>query len=327
MKKVKFGVLGISNHFVKRVFFALKKSQKVEIHAIASRNPEKAKAFSMEYGVKKWYPSYEDLLEDDEIEAIYIPLPNHLHAKYTIMASKAGKHVLCEKPLGMNVEEVKRMFENANAHGVLLMEAFMYKFHPQWIRTKEIVESKELGKIRSIECHFSYDNRDPSNIRNNPHYGGGVLLDIGVYAVSVSRFLLKKEPLRVFSVLKRNEFAVDDLVSGILDFGDTHATFTVAGTIFPSQSVDVYGTAGKLQVEIPFNTYPDVPAHIHVTTSIGYRDVCFNPDDHYRLEFEHFADHIRKRGDNSEFYNDSVSNMKVIKALFTSAEKGKWAEL
>ncbi len=327
MKKVKFGVLGISNHFVKRIFFPVRGSDKVEIYAVASRSGEKAEEFAEAYGVKKWYPSYEKLLEDEEIEAVYIPLPNHLHAKYSMMALSYGKHVLCEKPLGLNISEVEEMFASAQKNDKLLMEAFMYKFHPQWKRIKKLIMSRELGEVRSINCHFSYYNCDLSNVRNVPEYGGGVLLDIGVYAVSSARFALGKEPKRVVSVLRKSQKGVDDLVSGILDFESAYSTFTVAGTAFPYQNVTIYGSAGIASVDIPFNTYGDVPVHVQVTTSIGHRELTFEPVDHYLLEFEYFADSIRGKRSILKFYDDSLANMKIVDALFKSTEVGTWVKI
>ena len=328
MKKVKIGVLGISNHFIKRVLFPLKKSEKVEIYAIASRSADKARTFARKHGIKKWYGSYESLLEDEDVEAVYIPLPNHLHAEYVKKAADAKKHILCEKPITPKYEEAKEIIEYARDRGVLLMEAFMYKFHPQWIRAKEIVDSRELGKIQTIHCYFSYDNEDPNNFRNVPKFGGGVLLDIGVYAVSSARFLLNSEPKRVLCLLQKDEkFGVDTLVSGILDFGQSRSLFTVAGQAFPGQSAGVYGTAGTLSVEIPFNTYPDVPGHLNVKTSIGQRDVYLGPADHYLLEFEYFAQAVRENLSLSHLNEDTLSNMKVIDALFKSAKSGKWEEI
>ncbi len=325
MKKLKLGVLGISHHFVKRVLFPLKRSNSVEISAIASRNKEKANAFAQKYEIKKAYASYEELLKDKDIDAIYIPLPNHLHLEYIKKAADAHKHVICEKPIALNYAEAKVAFEYAQKNNVLLMEAFMYKHHPQWIRVKEIVESGEIGDVISIHCYFSYDNKDPKNIRNVLEYGGGALLDIGVYAVSSARWIFNEEPTKVLSILERDkEFGVDTLVSGIMDFNGKNSLFTVATQAFPSQSVEIYGTDGWVKVEIPFNTFPDVPANLFVKTHIGSRDVKVGPTDHYLLEFEYFARAIEEKRSLFSFQNDSLHNMKVIDALFESAREESW---
>ncbi len=329
MGKLKLGVLGISNHFIKRVLFPLKKSDKVEIYAVSSRSSEKAKNFAIKHGIKKWYGSYEELLKDEDVEAVYIPLPNHMHLEYIKKAADAHKHIMCEKPLALNYEDENEAFEYAKKQGVFLMEAFMYKHHPQWKRVKEIVDSRELGDIQTVHCYFSYDNRDPKNIRNVPEFGGGGLLDIGVYAISSARWIFGEEPSKVLALLKKDEkFNVDSLVSGILDFDQgKRSVFTVATQAFPNQSVEIFGTAGTLLVEIPFNTYSDVPAHVVVRTGIGTRDIYVGPADHYLLEFEYFAKAIRENKPLSLLEEDSLNNIKVVDALFKSAEEGIWVYL
>ena len=327
MGKLKLGVLGVSGHFVKRVFFPLRDAKNLEVYAIASRDPERARAFSEKYGIKKWYGSYEDLLEDKDIDAVYIPLPNHLHLEYIKKAADMGKHIMCEKPLTMNYKDTKEAIAYTEKKGVLLMEAFMYKFHPQWQKAKEVIERGELGEVQTMHCYFSYNNPDSKNFRNHPEYGGGVVLDIGVYAVSSARFLLGAEPKQVISVLEKERFGVDTLVSGMLYFGKARSLFTVAGLAYPWQNIEVYGTGGTLFIEVPFNTYSDIPGHVSITTSIGSRDVYLGPVDHYLLEFEYFADVINKGGSFKELNRDSLNNMKVIDGLFSSAKEGKWVEL
>ena len=325
---MRFGVLGISNHFVKRVLLPLKRSEEAEIYAIASRSAGKAREFAREHGIRKWYGSYDALLNDKDVDAVYIPLPNHLHAEYIKKAADAGKHVLCEKPIALNYPQAREAIEYAQKRGILLMEAFMYRFHPQWIRAREIVLSGELGQIQSIHCYFSYDNKDPSNIRNIKEFGGGALLDIGVYATSTARFLLNAEPKRVLCLLQKDpKFDVDTLVSGMLDFGEIRSLFTVATQAFPAQNVEVYGTSGTLTLEIPFNIYPDVPAHVTVRTGIGQREILLGPADQYLLEFDAFAKAVRGRATFPFPHEDSLANMKTIDALFRSAESGKWEEV
>ncbi len=324
---IKLGVLGVSNHFVKRVFFSLRESSLVEVYAIASRNPEKAKRFAEKYNIKKWYGSYEELLADKDIDAVYIPLPNHLHLEYIKKSADNGKHILCEKPLTLSAKDTIEAVNYANSKSVLLMEAFMYKFHPQWIKTKELIERREIGEVQTIHCYFSYNHPDPTNFRNNPEYGGGVLFDIGVYATSTARYLLQKEPERVSALLEVGPFGVDSLVSGMLYFGKARSLFTVAGLAYPWQRVEIFGSGGLIFVDIPFNTYPDVPVKVSVTTTIGKRDIYFGPDDHYLLEFEFFANAIMKGESLSDLNEDSIGNAKVIDALFAAAKKGKWVRL
>ncbi|TYB86485.1 MAG: Gfo/Idh/MocA family oxidoreductase [Kosmotoga sp.] len=328
MKKLKLGVLGVSSHFVKRVLFPLKHSSSIEIYAIASRNYEKAKKFALKHDISKYYGSYEELLGDKDVDFVYIPLPNHLHVEYIKKSADAGKHVICEKPLALSYEKSKEAFDYTNTKGILLMEAFMYKLHPQWKRAWEIVQSGEIGKVRSIYCQFSYDNEDPSNIRNIKEYGGGGLYDIGVYAVSSARFMMDEEPKKVLCELNRHpEWKIDILSSGILDFGTKRSMFTVSTQAFPYQNVSVFGTSGVLSIKVPFNMYPDVPGEISVETSIGKRTIFTKPEDQYKLEFEEFARAISEKIPLPVSVKDSLSNARVIDALFESAKRQSWTEL
>lgn len=328
MKKLKLGVLGISSHFVKRILFPLKHSSLIEIYAIASRNYDKAKDFANKNGIEKYYGSYEELLKNKDVDFVYIPLPNHLHVEYIKKSADAGKHVICEKPLSLSFESTKEAFNYAKSKGVLLMEAFMYKLHPQWKRAWKIVQSGEIGKVRSTYCQFSYDNKDPSNIRNIKEYGGGGLYDIGVYAVSSARYLTDEEPKRVFCELNIHpEWKIDILTSGILDFGTKKSMFTVSTQAFPYQNVSVFGTAGVLSIKVPFNMYPDVPGEVTVETSIGKRTIFTEPEDQYKLEFEEFARAVTEKVSLPVSEKDSLGNARVIDSLFESAEKEKWIEL
>lgn len=217
---MKLGVLGVSGHFEKRVILPLQKSTVIEVYAIASRSREKAESFAKKYEIPHWYSSYEELLKDKSIEMVYIPLPNHMHCEWIKKTADAGKHILCEKPLAMNSSEAKTCIQYAQSKNVSIMEAFMYRFHPQWKHALELIRTGEIGKIQSIHVFFGYNNTDPKNIRNIKENGGGALMDIGCYAVSTARFLLETEPVRVLSLVKRDQnFGTDILSSGILDFG------------------------------------------------------------------------------------------------------------
>lgn len=328
MESMKLGVLGISNHFVKRVLCPLKRSKKVEIHAISSRDAEKSAKFAQNHGIPKWYGSYEALLADGEIDAVYIPLPNHLHLEYIKKAADAGKSVICEKPVALDSEQAKEAFEYAKNRGIVLMEAFMYRFHPQWLHAKELLLSGEIGKVRSVHCMYSYDNKDPRNIRNIREFGGGALLDIGVYAVSTARYVMGSEPERVVSLIENDrEFGTDVLTSAVLDFGGPRAIFTVSTQNYPGQRIEIYATGGRMSIEIPFNMYPDVPGRVTVETSVGKRDFLSETADQYLLEFEAFAKAVKEGAEPYEFSKDSIGNMKAIDAIFRSAETGAWEKV
>jgi predicted dehydrogenase len=325
MERVRWGVLGVSEHFIRRVVLPIKKSSIVELYGIASRSPEKAKNTAEKYGITRSYSSYDELLEDENIEAVYIPLPNHLHAKWIKKTADKGKHILCEKPLALTKDEAQESVDYAKSKGVLIMEAFMYRFHPEWQRVYELISVGEIGEVQSIYTFFAYNNPDPKNIRNNPDYGGGGLLDIGCYAVSISRFLLGKEPRKVISLIYNDSnFKVDILSSGIIDFGKARSLFTVATKLFSNQRVDINGSRGYINILIPFNIYPDVPAKVSITTSVGTRTLEFFPVDQYGLEFESFSLSIRNNKSTPIPSDDIVNNQKVLDALFESAKTKSW---
>ncbi|MBN1797906.1 MAG: Gfo/Idh/MocA family oxidoreductase [Spirochaetales bacterium] len=328
MKKIKFGILGVSRHFILRVSSALTRSSAVETHGLASRRSEQAKTWAKKLGIPRWYGSYQELLEDPEIDAVYIPLPNHLHEEWIKKAADAGKHVLCEKPLTLTAAQAQAAVDYCKKAKVKIMEAFMYKCHPQWRRARELAAVGEIGKLRFVHTFFCYSNTNPRDIRNNPEMGGGALYDIGCYAVSAARFLLQKEPVRVLCVLTRDpDFKTDILTSGILDFGEERATFSVSTQSFNYQQVELLGSGGRMRIQIPFNMYPDVPAELFVTTGVGTRCIKTDPQDQYRIEFEEFAGSIINNSEPPVPPSDAVGNMKVIDALFQSAESGRWINL
>jgi predicted dehydrogenase len=325
MKSLQLGILSVSGFFQKKIAIPVAKSPLIDIAAIASRSADKAEAAARQYNIPKAYGSYEALFADDELDAVYIPLPNHLHAEYIRKAADAGKHIICEKPIALTAQEAKESIAYAENKGVKVMEAFMYRFHPQWQHARELILMKEIGKVHSIQTFFSYNNTDPSNIRNRQDAGGGALLDIGCYAVSVSRFLTGMEPRRVVSILQEDtNFGTDVLLSGLLDFDGPQATFTIGTQTFPYQRVSAIGSSGIISIEIPFNTPSDVETRIQVTNSVGSRDVLFPPEDQYILEFEAFARAILEDQPVPTLPEDAIHNMKVLDALRLSAEKGGW---
>lgn len=327
MDKLRMGVLGCSNHYFKRVAVPLRESLLIEPYAIASRDAGKAKAAANEWGFTASFGSYEALLADPKVDFVYNPLPNHLHLEYIKKAADAGKHILCEKPLCLNAADARAAAEYCKKKGVLLMEAFMYRFHPQWLRARALVDCVDIGTVKSTHCWFSYNNKDPKNIRNIAEFGGGALLDIGCYAVSSSRLLMKAEPVRVFSLSEKDpSFGTDILSSGILDFGaGRRSTFTVGTQAYPLQRVDALGTGGVLSVEIPFNMFGDVPGRVHVTNDVARRVVETEIADQYLLEFDSFAQAIVEGSSVSPTaIEDAISNMAVLDALSASARSGGW---
>jgi predicted dehydrogenase len=298
----------------------------IEPYGIASRDIARARAFAADWDFSSAYGSYEELLADPKVDFIYNPLPNHLHLEYIKKAADAGKPILCEKPLCLNAAEAVEAAEYCKKKGVPLMEAFMYRLHPQWIRAAELVKAGELGKIMATSGVFSYNNRDAKNIRNIADYGGGGILDIGCYTVSSARLLMEGEPQRVICTLIRDPvYKTDILASAILDFGEGRSsTFTIGTQIFPYQGVSAYGTRGTLSVEVPFNMYGDVPGHVTVRTGVGTRLIETEIADQYLQEFDAFAEAIINKTGVPTPVSDAIANMAVLDALFASALSGKW---
>jgi predicted dehydrogenase len=323
MEPVRWGVLSVSGHYALRVHLPLSRLPEARVLAIASRGTEKARKAAARFGIPEAFGSYEELLADPKIEAVYLPLPNDAHEEWSLRALASGKHVLCEKPLAMDVAQARRMAKAASEACLLLMEGFMYRFHPQWLRAKEIVESGELGRPRALHAWFSYNNADPGNIRNKVENGGGALYDIGCYAISSARWLVGGEPTRALALVERDPgFGTDSLCTGLLDFdgaaGACRASFHVSTRAFPSQRVELLGERGRLVVELPFNAYPDIPLGIEVTTSLGSRRIETVPVDQYGLMFSAFSTAVREGKSAPAPIEDSLGNMAVIDALFRS---------
>ena len=332
MQKVKWGVIGVALIATRKVIPGMQKGEWSEITAIASRDLNKAQAAAAELGIAKAYGSYDELLADPEIDAVYNPLPNHLHVPWSIAAARQGKHVLCEKPIGLSVAEALQLMEARDRTGVKIGEAFMVRTHPQWLRAREIVRSGEIGELRSIVTPFSYFNRDPANVRNNPEWGGGALLDIGCYPIQISRFLFGREPRRVSGAIERDpDMGIDRLTSGSLDFESGHSVFTVGMQMAPWQRVTILATKGRIDVEIPFNAPPDRPTRIFVEVGneafdVNVRTEEFPICDQYTIQGDHFSRAIREDGEVPTPLEDSVGNMAAIEAVFRSAKSGRWEQ-
>jgi predicted dehydrogenase len=329
MKKLRLGVLGCSAHYALRVAAPLNISAKIEPYALASRNFARANEFAKTNHFSKIYGSYEALLDDPDVDFVYIPLPNNLHLEYIKKAADKGKPVICEKPLCLNAAEAKEAAAYCQKKSVLLMEAFMYRFHPQWIRAKEMIRDGEIGELLTFNCHFSYMNMDADNIRNKIETGGGAIYDIGCYAVSTARFLFDREPARAISVLIRDKtFKVDITASGILDFDSGgNSTFTVSTQMQPYQGITAFGTKGKLSIEIPFNMPPDIPGKITISDGKRERVIELEIADQYLLQFEAFAESVINKTAAPTPVQDAIANMSVLDALFKSAETNNWVKI
>jgi predicted dehydrogenase len=325
MATVRWGILSTANIGMGKVTPAIQRAEGCEVVAIGSRDAAAAERAAAQLGIPRTHDSYEALLADPEVDAVYIPLPNHLHVPWAIQALEAGKHVLCEKPLAPTAAEAQPLVEAAQAHPRLkVMEAFMYRFHPQWQRAREVVRGGMLGDLRAVHAWFSYFNTDPSNIRNQA--GGGTLLDIGCYPISVARFLFEAEPARAFGTVEEDPtFKTDRLVSAILDFGRGTASFTCGTQLAPHQWVTIAGTRGQVDIEIPFNAPPDKPCRLWVQVD-GTRTEERTPAvDQYSLQAAAFARAIMEDTPVPTPLADAVANLRVIGAIHESAARGAWA--
>lgn len=326
MPKIRWGVLSTARIGVLKVIPALQQGQYCEVRAIASRDIAKARAAAAALAIPKAYGSYEELIADPEIEAVYIPLPNQLHVPWSIKALKAGKHVLCEKPIGMSSQEGERLLEEANAHpGMKVMEGFMYRHHPQWRRAKQLVDDGKIGELRTIQSFFSYSNTDADDIRNQLDTGGGGLMDIGCYSVSLSRFIFDDEPERVIGIIDRDpQFQTDRLASGIMDFGAGTSTFTCSTQLSPYQRATIFGADGHIDIEVPFNAPPDEPCRIWHHRGNEVEEILFEVCDQYTIQGDLFSKAILEDGDVPTPLADAVANMRVIESLVESAKNGRW---
>lgn len=325
MKKIQFGVLGVSNHFYKRIVLPLQETTNCEVYAIASRDVNKSNEAGKEFGIPVSDLTYEELINHDEVDAIYIPQPNHLHAEWTIKALEAGKPVLCEKPLAMDAQEAMQMADASKHLGIPLMEGFMYRFHPLWQHIRNLIRTNQIGQINSIHTIFTYNNPSPSNIRNIKEFGGGALMDIGCYAISVPRFLFGSEPDKVMAtIVEHPEFGTDMHTTALMQFGSANASFFVSTSSEPFQKVEIIGSAGTITVHVPFNTYVDTPSTITVSTGQGSREVEFPISDPYGLMFDAFSASLIERKPVPVPIEDAINNMKVIDAVVKSAKSGKW---
>jgi predicted dehydrogenase len=329
-KKVKWGVLSTARIGVNKVIPGMQLGQWSEIVAIASRDGKKAESVARKLRIPKAYWSYDDLLADPEIEAVYNPLPNHLHVPWSIKAAEAGKHVLCEKPIATTVHDAALLLDARNRAGVKIGEAFMVRTHPQWLRTRDLIQSGRIGDLREIVGVFSYFNRDAANIRNVLDWGGGGMYDIGCYPITMSRFIFGAEPSRVFGLLERDpDFKVDRLASAILDFPSGQCVFTCSTQLVPYQRMQFLGTKGRIEIEIPFNAPNDRPCRIFIDDGRdvfggGVSTETFPTCDQYTIQGDVFSRAIRGDGDVPVSIEDALGNLAVIEAVFLSAQTGRW---
>ncbi|MDQ6788973.1 MAG: Gfo/Idh/MocA family oxidoreductase [Acidobacteriota bacterium] len=328
-KKIRWGILGAAKIAVTKVIPAMQRGTYSEISAIASRDLEKARQTARDLNIPKFYGSYEELVADKEVEAIYNPLPNNLHVPWTIKAARAGKHVLCEKPIALTTEEARNLIETRDRAGVKIQEAFMVRTHPQWLAVRDLIRAGRIGNLQAISGVFSYYNTDSSNIRNRIETGGGALFDIGCYCINLSRFISGEEPRTVSALIERDaESNIDRLTSAILDFPSCQSTFTCGTQLVPYQRMQFFGSLGRIEVEIPFNIPVDEPTRIFVDDGAdlfgAYAEIIeFPAANQYTIQGDLFSQAILENTGQPISLEDSLKNTAVIEAVFRAAASGK----
>ena len=330
-RRVRWGVLGAASIAVRRAIPGMQKGEWCEMAAIASRDLSKAEQAARGLGIAKAYGSYDELLADSTIEAIYNPLPNALHVQWTTRAAEAGKHVLCEKPIGVSAADAETLVAVRERTRVKIEEAFMVRTHPRWLRIRELIRTGRIGQLRAVSGSITYFNRDANNIRNSVADGGGALLDIGCYPVTLSRFLFGEEPARVLGSIERDpEMRTDRLTSAILDFPSGQATFTCSTQTAYHQRIWLIGTTGRIDVDRAINPPTDQPSRILVDdnpsdpTGAGVVAEMIPTCDQFTIQGDLFSRAIREGGEVAVPLEDSVRNMRVIDAIFRSGESGRW---
>ena len=330
MKVTRWGILGCAKIAKDQVIPAMIKSENTKLLAIASRDKEKAADFSENFSIERVYESYEKLISDPEIDAIYIPLPNHLHVPWSIKCLEAGKHVLCEKPISIKSKDVLKLFKAEEDSKKIIAEAFMVRFHPQWIKVKKLIGDGKIGKLKAIQGLFNYYNIDPDNIRNDNNTGGGGILDIGVYPIITSRFITGLEPRKVVSSIEFDpKFKTDILTSAILLFDDIQMSFTCSTQSHLMQHMRFIGTEGRLELPVPFNPLPDEKSKIYIWNDVKHpsenpKIIEIEKSDQYKIQIEAMNYSIQNKTPFPFDLEDSYKNMKIIDAIINSSKSGKW---
>jgi predicted dehydrogenase len=328
--KVRWGVLGAANIAVRKVIPAMQRGERSEVIAIASRSEEKSRAAAGPLGIARAYGSYEELLADPDVEAVYNPLPNHLHVPWTIRAAEAGKHVLCEKPIALSATQARELLAVRERTGVLIGEAFMVRSHPQWLAVRDLVAAGRIGQLKVIAGHFAYSRRDPADVRSKPEWGGGGLMDVGCYPITMARWLFGEEPEGAVGVIDRDpELGVDRIASALLHFPSGQATLTCGMQLVPYQRMQIHGTTGRIEVQIPFNAPPDRPMRIFVDDGREFADASavpldFPPVDQYTVQGDRFSAAVRGEGPVPVDVEDAIANMAVIDAIVRSEKSERW---
>ena len=330
MTPIVWGVLGTARIALERVIPAMHRSEMCDVRAIASRDARRAAEAAEAAGIPVCCGSYEELLADPEVEAVYNPLPNHLHVEWSIRALQAGKHVLCEKPLACSADELPPLIEMRERTGLIIEEAVMVRDHPQWSRVRDLIDGGRIGTVRNVQLSYSHFSDDPGDIRNQEAAGGGGLLDVGSYCSAIARLIFDDEPVRAMALLDRDpRFGTDRFVTAVLEFRGGHASFFCSTQSSRCQVVQIVGTTGWMRAEVPFAHPPDLPARLLIGSNVAPGTepdeiVRFDPVDQYRLQAERFGRQVRGAASSRWPLETGVANLRVLDALRRSGESGRW---
>ena len=335
---IRWGVLGAAAIATGRTMPAMLEAPSATLLALASRDLAKAQAVAQTLGIPRVYASYEALLADPQVDAVYVPLPNQLHFEWALRCLQAGKHVLCEKPLCLSADQVSQLCAARDRTQRHIEEGFGFRNHPQWAKLDELLASDAIGPVRAVHATLAKQFLDPLDVRNNPATGGGALYDLGSYAISACNLIFKRQPARVVAALERDPtFGIDRLSSAILDYGNAHALLTVATQSGPCnwgthQQLSVLGANGWLRLTFPYAHGRPSACQIELgdSSSVGSfptQTFHFEPANQYTLQIERFSRLLLGHEAPSWPIEDALHTLRVIEALFVSAHSASWQSL
>ena len=316
----RMAIIGIGKISTKAMIPAIRRAETADLYALGSSSPDKAAR--LQTAAKRVYPSYQQVLDDPAVDGVYIGLPNHLHKEWTVKALACGKHVLCDKPLALNLDETKDVNAAARSAGRVLMEGFMYRFHPQHARVKELIASGTIGRVRLFEAHFHYYLEDLSNIRMKPETGGGGLYDVGCYGIDSARYLLSEEPVSCNGRWSLGPSGTDEFCHFTLNFSDDRvATITCGTHLQREQTYSIYGDLGVIRVPMSYVPKRSLRNRVLVSTEEGEKQHIVSPTDQYAVEVDAFV--AACRGDRDPRIESGLENMAILDAVRRACQSGQ----
>jgi len=326
----RFGIVSTATIGIEHVIPAIQRANNCVVSAIASRDKKKAKKLADRFGVPESFGSYEELLASDSIDAVYIPLPTSQHVEWTLKAAAAGKHVLVEKPVALKAVDIKSLIKARDKNNVLVSEAFMVTYHPQWLKVRDLLSKGAIGELRHVDAAFTYFNKDPDNMRNRPELGGGVLPDIGVYPTVTARFATGQEPQRVQAAVEFDPFFKTDCYASVrAQFESFEMTFYLSTQMANRQSIVFHGDKGFIELTAPFNSnlYEGDEVRLHNANHGETRVFRYTGIEQYQYEVEAFARAATGKKQTIFTLEESVLNQRVIDAIYKAGKSGRWEKV